>query len=103
MKSHHVVAIFHLILTPFLVVLKGYVFTRLWLWFAVETFGAQPLGTLQASGLLLLVGYCVYQFRSSRPTKDDDEKESRAVELLSMSITYPLVCWGFGAVIHAFM
>lgn len=41
---------------------RGYVFSKLWLWFIVSTFGAIPLGIAQSIGLAAVVGFLTYQY-----------------------------------------
>lgn len=57
-----------LLLTPFLITLRGWVIAKLWLWLIVPTFGLRALSVWQAIGLSVIVGVLTMK----APDKDDD-------------------------------
>lgn len=49
------------VLWPGSVVLRGFVLAKLWLWFAVTTFGVPAIGIAQAIGLAMMLALITYQ------------------------------------------
>ena len=66
------------------IILRGYVTSKLWLWFVVSTFGANPLGIAQSIGLSLLVAYGTHQHDQY------EDKESTAYQKMAKSIGFSL-------------
>lgn len=64
-QQKFVLAVFGLlslfITVPLAVVLRGWVLSRLWFWFAVPIFGLTPLGIAQAIGVSLIVWMLTHQ------------------------------------------
>jgi hypothetical protein len=56
---------------------RGYVFSKLWLWFVVSSFGAVPLGIVQSIGLAITVTFLTYQYNSY-----EDKSKSQAETLI---------------------
>ena len=50
-------------------ILRGYVFSILWGWFIVPTFGVHPISTPLAIGILITIGEITRQYV---PSKDKD-------------------------------
>ena len=51
-------------------IINGFVITKLWLWFIVPTFGANPLRIVEAIGLMFLINY----IKPKREEKIDKNK-----------------------------
>lgn len=53
---------------------RGWVLTKLWAWFIVGAFGADPLRLVDAIGISLVVGYLTtdYPFPSGKPAEAVD-------------------------------
>ena len=51
-------------------IIKGFVFSKLWLWFLVPTFQIQPLRVVEAIGIMLLFGFI--SVKINRKVKEDD-------------------------------
>lgn len=83
-----------------LAIWRGFVLTKLWMWFAVPIFGLPMLGLIPAIGLSLLVGFLVYQ----HPLR---EKEADYGKLLghqiSVGIIVPAIALAFGAILQIWM
>jgi hypothetical protein len=77
-----------------IVVLRGFVLSRLWGWFIVPL-GLPSIGIAQACGIALILGFLSY----SKSTTTKDNYVERTVE----AFVSALACWGFGAIVHWFM
>jgi hypothetical protein len=49
-----------LIINP---IISGFVVLKLWLWFVVPIFGAQPLRLVESIGLIFLISYVFYKYQ----------------------------------------
>lgn len=91
-------AIMLLVVLPVHVVWSGFVLSVLWGYFIVPI-GAAPIATAHAAGLLALVHFL-------RPHERSDDGESMfdaLVRTIPRVTLRPLVLWGIGAVLHAWM
>lgn len=61
-------------------VLRGWVFSILWQWFAVPIFGLPPLGVAQAIGIAVIFSMLTHQYV---PKKEDDSWQPIVFVLLS--------------------
>ena len=50
-------------------ILQGWIFTKIWGWFIVGTFGLQPLSIIQALGVMMFVSYLTVKL--DKDTDDD--------------------------------
>lgn len=85
---------------------RGWVFSWLWLWFAVPIFGVQPIGIAQAIGISLVVGYLTHQLNTDTNTNKEKDKESVSTKLISStvsSITWSLLTLLIGYIVKGFM
>lgn len=76
---------------------RGFVFSKLWLWFIVPTFAAAPLGIAQSIG----VG-CVAMMLTTpakAPKKDDRKFDEAALESISLAAVYPAMALLFGWIV----
>lgn len=76
------------------VVLNGYVFSWLWLWFAV------PLG-LPPIGVALAIGICMLLRNPVSDMKTEDETDWTAA--LTKTFGEPLFTFGVGWIVHQFV
>jgi putative flippase GtrA len=74
---------------------RGYVLSKLWLWFAVPTFAAHPIGIAQSIGISMIVSFLTYQYDSYEDkTKSMTEKIAAAVAVaVFMPATSLLIGW----------
>ena len=79
--------------------LGGWMFSYLWLWFVVPTFGLSPITVIQAVGLVITVGFLVKRGSSS---KDSDTIED-VVTSMFLNIISMFVIFGFGFIFSFFM
>ncbi len=76
-----------ILFAPVSTVWRGYVLCKLWLWFIVTTFGANPLSLPQAIGLSSVVSFLTFQVNhDARQDKSDTEK---TVEIIIFGALYP--------------
>ena len=82
--------------------LQGYLGSIVWRWFAVETFGAHPITTWQAAGVIALLHF----FLPTQIRGKDTLSETR-VEVIALALTYgflvPLFTFASAALIHGVM
>jgi hypothetical protein len=81
--------------------LNGYVLSVFWGWFIVPVFDVPSITTLQAYGLMLVVGL----LKGHTSAKQDKSKTTADVigELITVSVFVPLFCLVFGYFVHLFM
>lgn len=88
-----VVALFYLVMLP-LVLLEGWVLTKLWAWFVVPVFGLPSLGILAAAGIALVAGLLTHQDADCEsPKRDREEKVARMVVLLYKPLAWLFFGW----------
>ncbi len=63
---------------------RGYVLSKLWLWFVAATFGVQPLGVAESIGLSLIVNFTTHQLDQY------EDKNATAAEKIAKGIGYSL-------------
>lgn len=80
---------------------KGYVFSKLWLWFAVSIFGLVPLSIAQSIGLCLLIGFATMQL-DHRPL-DEENSQRRIMRIMANDILVPLFVLCIGAIYRCFL
>lgn len=68
-------ALLALILVPLLITAelawRGFVFSKLWLWFVVSSFGAPVLGLAQSIGLSMIVYFLTVRFIPKHKDQED--------------------------------
>lgn len=78
-------ALLALILVPLLIaaelVWRGFVFSKLWVWFVVSSFGAPVLGLAQSIGLSMIVSFLAFRFT---PKHKDQEDATAAMALFAV-------------------
>ena len=93
-----------LIFTP---IMYGFVFSKLWLWFVVPTFGLQELSIIQAIGLTYIVSFFLGNndlFKTANKKTDDKEsEESLLIKLIFLPHIYSGLVLFFGWLISLFM
>lgn len=77
------------------VILGGYVFSWLWLWFAVPL-GAKPIGVALSIGIVLLVRTAVLDNRNAKESKEP-------IDAIIEQIVISLLVLGMGYIIHLFV
>lgn len=80
-------------------ILKGYVLSVLWGWFAVPLFGLPPIGIPAAIGVALIVGMLSHEHQ--RQPKSEGKYD--AVVELSAVFIRPFVALGIGWIVKRFM
>lgn len=89
-----------LLTAPFLAILQGAVLVKLWAWFVVPAVPiVAPLSIPIAIGLALTVSYLT---KSLNLDDVDDDKWNAVMKYLFVGLTYPLIVFLFGAIIHSF-
>jgi hypothetical protein len=86
-----------LILSP---IWRGFVLSKLWLWFVVSTFGLPVLGLAQAIGISLIVSYLTLATPSKKP---DDAPKYSLVECVAISIVIPAFALLMGWIVQFFL
>ena len=81
-------------------VVRGWVLSWLWLWFAVPIFHLPPLSIVQAIGIALVVEFLTGSSVSFVKQEDDEEKKRNA---LVAAVLNPFVVLIFGYIVHLFM
>lgn len=76
---------------------SGYVLSYLWLWFAVPLFGLPALGTVQAIGVVYVVGFLT----ARAPHRDPQEGDT--ARAISFGIMHPAVALGVGYIVKSFL
>ena len=81
-------------------IINGFVITKLWLWFIVPTFEANPLRVVEAIGLMFLINY----IKAKQDTKADKDKFWKQ---FGTNIIYLILMAGFsllsGWIVQMFM
>lgn len=85
-----------MILSP---ILRGWVLTILWGWFAVP-FGLPVLNIPTAIGVALIVSYLTHQTVDAQP-KEESAGEKFATAVV-MAFVGPFLTLGFGLIVHKF-
>lgn len=78
-------------------IVNGYVFSILWGWFVVPTFGLAPLSIPAAIGLAMCVSYLTYDYNDA---KDPDRKWWTPMVVM---IARPVIALSFGFIVHRFV
>lgn len=85
----------NLIIQP---ILNGWVFTILWKWFIVSTFGMKLITIPQGIGLAVFI--CFITYRADNNNKNDESY--LGLEII-MSLIYPIVFLIYGWIISLFL
>lgn len=80
---------------------RGYVLTKLWIWFIVSTFGASPLRIAEAIGVALVVSFLCYQYNSYED-KDASASE-RLIKGISVALLSPAVVLLVGWIVKSWI
>lgn len=85
-----------------LTLLRGFVLVQLWGWFLVPI-GVPRIGMALALGISVITGMlCQSPMTATREPKADTAV-GKLVEALVIGVAAPLLAWGMGAIIAAFM
>lgn len=95
-----VVVMMGIVLVP-MAMWRGFVLSKLWLWFIVPTFNAPALSLTAAIGLSILVGMFTYGIASQY--SDKDKTSGDEWKGIGNGFLYPLISLGFGYVVTLFM
>ena len=90
-----VAVVFAAVLIP-LMMLRGFVLCKLWLWFIVPL-GLHPISYVHAMGISIIIGMLTENANAA--TKDHDKP---IMGILTPFIAI-LLAWGVGAIVHSFM
>jgi len=81
-------------------IIKGFVITKLWLWFIVPTFEANPLRVVEAIGLMFLINYV-------KAKRDKEADKDKFWEQFATNMIYLILMAGFfllsGWIVKMFM
>ena len=58
-----------LIISP---IISGFVLSKLWLWFIVSTFNANPIRIVEAIGIMFLINYILSQSKALENKSEDN-------------------------------
>lgn len=83
------------------VIYSGYVFSTIWSWFIVTTFGLPELSVAAALGVAAVVGYLKVKPRDF--TVEELSSEIHFTRFLVIGLVYPTVALGYGWVVKQFM
>jgi hypothetical protein len=85
-----------ILISPLSSVFSGYVFSRLWLWFAVGPFQFRPLRIVECIGIAVVVRFLTMDLSVTR-------KEMSTLETIGQLFMGSLMSWGYGAIVHLFL
>ena len=85
-----------------LTLLRGYIFSKFWLWFIVSTFDADPIRIVEAIGLSFVVGFITDGALKVIDRTSTLDKEKLLVRILTIAVAY-LLTWGLGWILNQFM
>ena len=81
-------------------IINGFVITKLWMWFIVPTFEANPLRVVEAIGLMFLINYV-------KAKRDKETDKDKFWEQFAKNMVYLILVAGFallsGWVVQMFM
>lgn len=80
-------------------IIRGWVLTYLWHWFAVPIFGVPELGIVQAIGISLVIAFLTHE-HSSLAIKAEHKDSSQA---MLTGVTVPFITLFIGYIVHLFM
>lgn len=80
---------------------SGYVFSTIWSWFIVTTFGLPELSIASALGVAAVVGYLKVKPRDF--TVEELSSESQFARFLVAGLVYPTLALGYSWVVKQFM
>lgn len=81
-------------------IISGYVLVKLWMWFAVPTFGLQPLTLVPAIGVGILISYLTHH---SIPQEEGREMSKVITDASTETFLYPLIVLSIGWLVSLFM
>jgi putative flippase GtrA len=93
-----IVSLATIIISP---IWRGFVISKLWLWFIVSTFGAVPLGIAQSIGLGLLVSFLTHQV-DTYEDKDKSDTERLFIKI-GVALLAPAFALLFGWIVKGFL
>lgn len=87
---------------------QGYLGSYVWQWFAVDLFGAHPLTTWQAAGVIVLLHFFLPTQIREPKKKDDDVDEFTVVSrflggVITYGFLFPAVTFASAFVVRRFM
>jgi len=88
--------------TAALSIWKGFVFTKLWMWFVIPMFGLPPISIPMAIGLCLVAAFLTHQARISPPGASSHDDLDQAAKLFGYGFVNAGVILFVGWVVHAF-
>ena len=81
-------------------IINGFVLTKLWMWFIVPTFEANPLRVVEAIGLMFLINYV-------KAKRDKEADKDKFWEQFATHMVYLILMAGFallsGWIVQMFM
>lgn len=80
---------------------SGYVFSTIWSWFIVTTFGLPELSLTSALGVAAVVGYLKAKPRDF--TVEELSSEAHFTRFLVVGLLYPTLAFGYSWVVKQFM
>ena len=86
---------------PFLALLDGLVFAKLWGWFVVPALHLPPIGAVTGAGIGIAVGLLVRRVGAYEPEKQTEAERRAGLFRFLAYLVCPLVVLGTGWVIHA--
>jgi hypothetical protein len=69
-------------------IIRGFIFSKLWLWFIVPIFQMQPLRVVEAIGIMSLIEFFLIK-------KDKNNNEEKFWETLLSSMLFVMITSGF--------
>jgi hypothetical protein len=99
-KKELVVNLLVLIWLPIYVVLCGYLFSKLFLWFVVP-FGVAPIGIAHSLGLTMMYGFITTKYDDYKKAQKRTTEEK--LDIISYNIGFLICTLLFGMLYHYFM
>jgi len=84
---------------PISALVYAYSLSWLWLWFVVPL-GVPAIGMAHAYGLMVLKN--LVWFKYAKDQEKSDDLKAIFVKYINVAFTAPLVCLGFGYLVHTF-
>lgn len=79
-------------------IVNGFVFSKLWAWFIVSTFGANPLRIIEAIGIIFLINFAC----AKREKTDTDDFWNKFGDAFLYMIIYAAFALLVGWIAHLF-
>ena len=92
--------LFTLIVTP---IWRGYVLSKLWLWFIVSTFAVNPLGVAQSIGIALTAAFLTHQHDSDKAKDETKTSGQKLVNSIALAFLSPAVSLFVGWIVKQWL